>query len=54
MFSKNATKIGKIFNLDLTVTTYCKIDGEAFLNFCGLLRKRKLYEKNAPLHDPPY
>ena len=43
MFSKKVTKIDKIFNVDLTVTTCCQIDGEYFVNFCGLLRKRELY-----------
>ena len=43
MFSKNATKIDEIFPVDLTVTTYCQIDGEDFVNFWGLLRKRELY-----------
>ena len=43
MFSKKATKIDKIFTVDLTVTTYCQID-EDFVNFCGLLRKRELYQ----------
>ena len=43
IFSKKATKIDEIFTVDLTVTTYCQIDGEDFLNFCGLLRKRELY-----------
>ena len=43
MFSKKATKIEKIFTVDLTVTTYCQIDAEDFVNFCGLLRKRELY-----------
>ena len=43
MFSKKATKIYEIFTVDLTVTTYCQIDGEDFVNFCGLLRKRELY-----------
>ena len=42
MFSKKATKIDKIFTVYLTVTTYCQIDGEDFVNFCGLLRKREL------------
>ena len=37
MFSKKATK--KIFTVDLTVTTYCQIDSEDFVIFCGLLRK---------------
>ena len=43
MFSKKATKSDEIFTVDLTVTTYCQIDGEDFFNFCGLLRKRELY-----------
>ena len=42
MFSMKATKIDKIFTVDLTVTTYCQIVGEGFVNFCGLLRKREL------------
>ena len=42
VFSKKATKIDKIFTVDLTVTTYCQTDGEDFVNFCGLLRKREL------------
>ena len=40
MFSKKATKIDKIFTVDLTL---CQIDGEDFVNFCGLLRKHELY-----------
>ena len=40
--NKKATKIDEIFTVDLKVTTYCQIDGEDFVNFCGLLRKRKL------------
>ena len=44
MFSKKATKIDEIFTSDLTVTTYCQIDGEEFVNFCGLLRKPELYQ----------
>ena len=43
MSSKKATKIEEIFTVNLTVTTYCQIDGEDFVNFCGLLRKRELY-----------
>ena len=42
MFSKKATKFDKIFTVDLTLTKYCQIDGEDFVNFCGLLRKYKL------------
>ena len=37
--SEEATKIDKIFTIHLTVTTYCQIDGEDFVNICGLLRK---------------
>ena len=43
MFSKNATKIDKIFTVDLTICSKYQIDGEDFVNFCGLLRKHKLY-----------
>ena len=42
MFSKKATKFDKIFTVDLTLTKYCQIDGEDFINFCGLLRKHEL------------
>ena len=42
MFSKKATKIDEIFTV--TVTTYCQIDGEDFVNFCGLLKKCELYK----------
>ena len=45
MFSKKAKKIYEIFTVDLTVTTYCQIDGEDFVNFCGLLRKHEFYKK---------
>ena len=44
---KKATKIDKIFTVDLTVTTYCQIDDEDFVNFCGLLRKRELKKKRS-------
>ena len=70
MFSKKATKIDKIFTIDLTVKissifvaslentnftnekiftvnlTVCsnrQIDGEDFVNCCGLLKKHELY-----------
>ena len=33
----------EIFTVDLTVTTCCQIDGEDFVNFCGLLKKSELY-----------
>ena len=44
MFSKKATQIDEIFTVNLTVTTYCQIDSEDFVNFCGLLRKHELYQ----------
>ena len=43
MFSKKATKIEEIFNVDLTVCRKCQIFGEDFVKFCGLLRKLELY-----------
>ena len=43
MFSKKATKIDEIFTVDLTLCSKCQIDGEDFVNFCGLLRKHELY-----------
>ena len=45
---KKATKINEIFIVDLTLTTWCQIDGEDFFNFCGLLRKHELYTKKKP------
>ena len=42
MLSKKATKIDKIFTLDLTLTTQCQIDSEDFVNFCGPLGKHEL------------
>ena len=36
MFSKKATKIDEIFIIDLTLTTYCQIGGEDFVDFCGI------------------
>ena len=41
MFSKKATKNDQIFTADLTLCK-CQIDGEDFVNFCGL-RKHELY-----------
>ena len=38
MLSKKATKIDEIFIVDLSLTTYCQIDGEDFVKFCGLLK----------------
>ena len=49
MLSKKATEIEEIFAVDLTLCNKCQIDGEDFINFCGLLRKHELYEYNE--HD---
>ena len=46
MFSKKATKFDKIFTVDLTLCSKCQIDGEEFVNFCGLLGKYELYLQN--------
>ena len=43
-----ATKINEIFTIDLTLCSKCQIDGEDFVNFCGLLRKHKLYLQICP------
>ena len=37
MFSKKAIKIVEIFTAHLTLCSNCQIDGEDFINFCGLL-----------------
>ena len=41
MFSKKATKMDKIFTVDLTLCSKRQIDGEDFINFCGLLGKHE-------------
>ena len=43
MFSKKATNIDEIFTVNLTVCSNRQINGEDFINFCGLLRKHELY-----------
>ena len=43
IFSKKATKIDEIFTGDVTSCSKCQIDGEDFVNFCGVLRKHILY-----------
>ena len=43
IYSEKATKNDEIFTVDLTLTTYCQIDGEEIVNFCGLIRKYELY-----------
>ena len=42
MFSKKATKFDKIFTVDLMLCSKCQVEGEDFVNFCGLLRKHEL------------
>ena len=42
-FSEKAPEIDKIFTVNLTVCSNRQIDGEDFVNFCGLLRKHELY-----------
>ena len=42
LFSKKAKKNDEIFTVDLTLFSKCQIDGEDFVNFCGLLRKHEL------------
>jgi len=43
MFFKKATQKDEVFNVVLTLCSKFQIDGEDFVNFCGLLRKYKLY-----------
>ena len=44
-FSEKATKIYKIFTINLTVcTSNRQINGEGFVIFCGLLREHELYK----------
>ena len=40
---KNIRNLHRPFDCYYTAT-YCQIDGEDFFNFCGLLRKRELYQ----------
>ena len=40
---KKTTKTDKIFTLVWHFLNKCQIDGEDFINFCGLLRKHELY-----------
>ena len=44
MFFKKATKFDEIFTVDLTLCSKCQIDGEDFIDFCGLLRKHELHD----------
>ena len=43
MYSKKAKKIVEIFTVDLTLFSKRQIEGEDFVNFCGILRQRELY-----------
>ena len=43
MLSNKPTKIDEIFTVDLTLCSKCQINGEDFVNFCGLLKIHKLY-----------
>ena len=45
MIFKKATKNDEIFTVDLTLCSKCQIDGEEFINFCGLIRKHELYNE---------
>ena len=51
MFSKKATKIDEIFSVDLTLSSKRQIDGEDFVNFCGLLKKHQLYSTANPYNQ---
>ena len=42
-FSEKATKIDKIFTVNLRVCSNRQIDGEDFVNFCSLLTKHEIY-----------
>ena len=44
-FSRKATKIDKIFTVDLTLCSKFQIDDEHSINFCGLLRKHEVYHQ---------
>ena len=52
MFSKTATKFDEIFTVHLTLCSKCQIDGEDFVNLCGLFRKHELYTIPALMRDP--
>ena len=52
MFAKKATKIDEIFTVEVTLCSKCEIDGEDLVNFCGILRKHKLYFTSIP--NPKY
>ena len=39
---KATTKVDKIFTFNLTICSNRQIEGEDFVNFCGLLRKHEV------------
>ena len=45
MLSKKATKIDKIFAVNLSVISNLQINSEDFVNLCGLHRKHELYQQ---------
>ena len=45
VFSKKATKIDKIFTVDLTLTT-CQVNSEDFINFVAFLEKMNFKKRN--------
>ena len=49
MFSRKATKIDKIFTVDLTVRSKHQIKGKEFVNFRGILRKYELHMEDVTL-----
>ena len=51
MFSKKPSKIEKIFTVNLTLCGKCQINGDDFVNFCGLLRKHELYTEYGPIKN---
>ena len=44
-----ATKFDEIFTVDLTLCSKSQIDGEDFVNSCGLLRKHELCPFEIPI-----
>ena len=53
MIFKKATKMMKS-SPSIWLCSKCQIDGEDFINFCGLLRKHKLYWKSLHLFSIGY
>ena len=42
MFSKKATKIDKVFTVDLTLTTFCQIDGKILSIFVAFIENMNI------------